>query len=883
MSGRLISNGVRTKFIQANSNLRPTSMVSYLDKQTPVLPESVSVKHMSYSERLSASENRAHSQLVATKIDREMKVLRGMAESSPSARRRWGWELLQNAKDVYTGSGVRVEINYDDVESILSFRHTGKPFSADNIRFLIEQISTKDRELDENGLRKETGRFGTGFLSTHLLSEVVQVSGVAKEPDLEHKQFSFSLDRSGDSLSEITSAVSEAKQSVQDIDSLPDYDLYDPDEFNTEFEFKLSDSLSHEVAKAGMKDLRCCLPFTLVFVSELDSVELTCADEQFKISYDGEVDNTDVRLTQFNGLSSDNGGETVSIATVTKGLTSVSILVEVLDDDEYSLQSIARNTPRLFCDFPLVGSEVFPFPAIINNPHFDPTDPRDGVYLKDSKRGNKVALNNQTIMSEAVECYRVLVDCAIEGEWGNLHLLADVRPLRRSVEWVSRAWFDENVAAPIRKIIAHQNIVTTANNSELSPILDDWDEPEIWFPKAASREVRDQIWELAAEWFPKSVPHKDHVELWNPLVWDECGQLTTEEFCKRVEEVESTSELASQLEDDDWVAWLNSFYEMLQADESNTDALVHNKSIFPNQHGEFCQLDSLHFDVGDIEDELKEILNLLGVDIRKRLADREIAFSIPGDRQIDRANVVGQIRSLVQEKCNDREVARSFREAFDALLKWFRANPTIAAESFPSLYRKKHLLYDEESVVENMDKAEQLDQLLKDSGVEDVVALRALISTDKRNPRLPLSEEILASLGITTIEEWEEALKDKDLAAMFSHESTPSTAMFLYVQGLIERAKESVLEHLESLDCYDVAEVEETAPTVLGGILKHGREIQLVIRPAYSGEVIIYYPAERSVLDFIDDAELWADTGDRQFQVTLGHILKTTEIQKFPV
>lgn len=107
--------------------------------------------------------------------------------------------------------------------------------------------------------------------------------------------------------------------------------------------------------------------------------------------------------------------------------------------------------------------------------------------------------------------------------------------------------------------------------------------------------------------------------------------------------------------------------------------------------------------------------------------------------------------------------------------------------------------------------------------------------------------------------------------------------MFLYVQGLIERAKESVLEHLESLDCYDVAEVEETAPTVLGGILKHGREIQLVIRPAYSGEVIIYYPAERSVLDFIDDAELWADTGDRQFQVTLGHILKTTEIQKFPV
>ena len=838
---------------------------------------------MNYSERLNASEHRAHSQLVATKIDHGMKELRGLAESSPSARRRWGWELLQNAKDVHDGSGVRVEITYDDVEGVLSFRHTGKPFSADNIRFLIEQISTKDRELDENGLRKETGRFGTGFLSTHLLSEVVQVSGVAKEADLEHKQFSFLLDRSGDSLSAITSSVSEAKQSLQDLDSLPDYELFDPDEFNTEFQFELSDQLSHEVAKAGIEDLRCCLPFTLVFVSELNSVELTCTDEQFEVSYDEKVDDTEVRLTQVDGLSSNSWGGAVSIATVTKGLTSVSILVEVFEDDEYSLQSIERDTPRLFCDFPLVGSEVFPFPAIINNPHFDPTDPRDGVYLKDTTRKNKLALNNQAIIAEAVECYRVLVNCAIEGNWSNLHVLADVRPLREKVDWVSRSWFNKNVAAPIREIIAHQKIVTTADNSELSPILDVWNEPEIWFPKAATREIREQIWKLAVEWFPQCIPHKDHIELWNPLIWDECGQLTTEKFCDRVAELKSTSELASKLKVDDWAAWLNRFYEMLEADESNTDALVHNKSIFPNQHGEFCSLDSLHYDVGNIEDELKEILTLLDVDIRKQLADRDIAFSIPGDRQIDRANIVGQIRSLVQEKCNDRGVACSFREAFDALLKWFRANPTIAAKSFPGLYRKKHLLYDEESVVENMDKAEQLDQLLKDSGAEDIVALRALISTNESNSSLPLTQEILASLGITTVEEWEKALEDKDLAAMFSHESTPSKEMFIYVQSLIEQAKQSVLEHLETLDQYDVSESEEVAPTVLGGILKHDREIQIVVRPAYSGEVIIYYPAERSVLDFIDDAELWADVGDRQFQVTLGHVLKTTKIQKFPV
>lgn len=56
------------------------------------------------------------------------------------------------------------------------------PFTADNIRFLIEQISTKSRNRSESK-SKTTGKFGTGFLTTHLLSEIVTVKGVAKEPD----------------------------------------------------------------------------------------------------------------------------------------------------------------------------------------------------------------------------------------------------------------------------------------------------------------------------------------------------------------------------------------------------------------------------------------------------------------------------------------------------------------------------------------------------------------------------------------------------------------------------------------------------------------------------------------------------------------------------
>lgn len=838
---------------------------------------------MTFIEKFAESESRAHSQLVATKLDGEMRKLRSQASSSPTARRRWGWELIQNAKDVHHGSGVEIEIHYDQQGHALFFRHSGKPFTADNIRFLIEQISTKDRGVDEHGIRKQTGRFGTGFLSTHLLSEIVHVTGVAEEPSNGRKQFTFTLDRSGKTPTEFTLAVENAKKSLQRLDSSPDLETYDATSLNTVFQFTLTDPLSHQVAKDGIADLQQSLPYTLIFVPEVNSVLLRSTGQKFKRSYYGKIGETQTTLSQVTIETMQGQKVVFSIATVTKGLTSVSVPVVYLEGGVFRLLRIEDNMPRLFCDFPLVGTETFPFPAIINNPHFDPTDPRDGVYLLESERERQLSVNNRKIIAEAIECYRDLARCAINGNWQNLHLLADVRQLRTKLDWVSSDWFNKNVATPIRNIVSHEKIVSTAGEIGLSTILDVIGDPEVWFPVSAKPELRAHIWRLASEWFPNSLPSEAHVELWYPLLWEDCGKLDSEAFCDRVARVGSMAELEKQLSSGDSVAWLNRFYVLLQSDEKNTQTLMHGKQIFPNQNGAFCNLDSLYADAGNIEEELKDILLLLGLDIRSRLANSCVDFDVPGNRVIDRAWVVGQIERFVYEKCDDAKVVKSFRPAFDALLKWFRANPELASTTFPSLHRAKYRLYDEDAVIENMDKAEQLEQLLADSGLENIGALRELLEQKNTKSRLPLSEAILASLGITSIDDWQEALKDKDLAEMFAHESTPTTEMFLFVQGLITRAKSAVAAHLQNLPEYDLSEMEETAPTVFGGIKKHGREIQIVVRPAYSGEVIIYYPAERNVLDFVDGSELWADTGDRQFEVTLGHILKKTRIQKFPI
>jgi hypothetical protein len=214
------------------------------------------------------------------------------------------------------------------------------------------------------------------------------------------------------------------------------------------------------------------------------------------------------------------------------------------------------------------------------------------------------------------------------------------------------------------------------------------------------------------------------------------------------------------------------------------------------------------------------------------------------------AYVIKEITSDVQEKTADREVAKRFRPAFQKLLLWFRENSERAAALFPMLHRKKHLLYDDEEILENIERAEQLGELLAEYDVKTVQDLRSVLAIRAGTSNLlPVTQEIIARMGITSVEEWVEALKDKDLAVLFSHQSTPTTDMFVYAQSLIKQAKQSIIAHLRTLPKYDLGELDETAPTVLAGIRKDGRPLMIVARPAHDGEVIIYYGSERDVLD----------------------------------
>ena len=95
-------------------------------------------------------------------------------QSMASAGMRWPFELLQNALDFGPRTGnSSVAIHLSCEQSIVAFEHDGVPFTSNDLAALLSGGSSKDFESEVT-----TGRFGTGFLVTHVLAERTTLQGL---------------------------------------------------------------------------------------------------------------------------------------------------------------------------------------------------------------------------------------------------------------------------------------------------------------------------------------------------------------------------------------------------------------------------------------------------------------------------------------------------------------------------------------------------------------------------------------------------------------------------------------------------------------------------------------------------------------------------------
>ena len=153
-------------------------------------------------------------------------------------------------------------------------------------------------------------------------------------------------------------------------------------------------------------------------------------------------------------------------------------------------------------------------------------------------------------------------------------------------------------------------------------------------------------------------------------LWTNALKCWYEEHPKEIEQYANIKGLKNKvreknLNENDLVKWMNSYLNFLKL--NSTDRNFENLKIFPNQNGDFCVLNNLHFDSG-FPEEFKDILKkYFNIDKREILLDKEI-ISYNSHKimpEIDVVNdIVSEFNKIKKEECN-KEKAKTI--AFEIL------------------------------------------------------------------------------------------------------------------------------------------------------------------------------------------------------------------------
>jgi len=1012
--------------------------------------------------KIDAIKQEAYETNVANRI---LDLLRNLRYSSnENSPRRWIWELVQNAKDVVNSTGkIKIQVTFDEEKQILEFSHNGAPFTLKHLIYLMEQVSTKDRSNGDSSSKK-TGKFGTGFLTTHLLSTKVLVSGILLE-DSTPQSFEVMLDRSGKNKEELLSAISNTDAQLKS--SLTDA-IYFEDNYNTSFKYQL-DQRGMQVAKQGLEDLDISIPYVLSLIPEIECITIQpqgkryCVEKITDLSLEG---GKVYRVVSKLGYTKKN----TYIFVLTKN--DVSILLPIYNENKIpACDKIPESLPRIFCDFPLIGTHDFSFPVVINSARFNPTEPRDGIFLTDTE--DELIEENKEIMREAVQLYKIFLDFTVEKQWVKIFNASYTREVVKK-DWLSYEWIKNNVLNKCREVIKYTTLVDTHIGIRES-LYDILEEQQINIPNSRDKEVRNTIWKLANEIDYDFLPLQEETHEWYATLWSECRNLSVKELVEHISDFKNIHTLSSKLKSQSAVDFLSALYNLIAEHvELLTEIKNDHIAIIPNQNGDFCFYSQVHLDK-NIEDEYKNIVTLLGEDIRSALILKEIEIiplqisnSLDSNYIIERikdlldsddytnanyytacfsiiglyteqenkdsvtinnfvyelygsnysygANPIRDFSEELREKalrkiCNRivddiskqksvhtlaMKISKTYDEAlnflagiidflriqkFDnyferkqsilpnqygiftpkdslfldceiddclkdlahiasydirkellsqkvcleiprektnadlsthienyarknysnktiantdwasfrrQLFLWIKDHPEESRRLFPTLSDNKHWLYDEDEIATNMKKAEKVESMMDELGIDSIDVLKEMlksVSPEKHEDTSKnlISDDVLIQWGIDSPEALEKAFSNKQFANEFCRESSHTVENFEYVQGIIERAKNTIISYLSQRTDYDLTNIEQIAETTFV-VKKNGEEIYLITRPSDGGEIRLYYDTEKDTLDFTKDWELWVEDGKSMPEkITFGRIIKLTGINRIPL
>ena len=561
-------------------------------------------------------------------------------------RKRWIWELLQNAHDARQDNGIIVEVRYDVQKRKLVFLHNGRGFKAGEIAHLIKSGTTKD-ENDE----ATHGKFGRGFLTTHLLSPTVNITGQLND----ESWFDFVLERDRESKNTLADSLERSKDAFLNSISVNKPEI--PENFTTQFVYPICEQKQEVAVNEGIALLKQCAPYVLIFNGEFLSINIVESDKTMCFK----VNNSPIPVaSDIQQVTVVKNEAKMEYLLAQNQHQKTSVAVQMKSNSENPICLSVENIPKLFSAFPLVGTDLLSFPAVINNPNFLLPADRDGVQFD----------KNRKIFEGASNLLIDLINHAALRCWKSVHQWAKIPHPDSLSNQMDTGW-EECIKNLIKSIQQTPSVQTLSGEpkSLLESIL-------------AVTEKRENVivlWDLLHDWqeYREKLPKRDEAVGWYDVIksFQGCELIGFDgrKLATDIQDCSSLKVLQNMLQDVCGVKWLDRFYDFLKKDELFNN-MVPEFSFVPNQVGMFCKLSVLNRDKY-IDEELKDIDQILGGNLRERLRDKSLTSleDMDDTKDLNNDKIIGDLIDDLKNKARDTEhlqSAEKFRDASVRLFAW---------------------------------------------------------------------------------------------------------------------------------------------------------------------------------------------------------------------
>lgn len=782
-------------------------------------------------------------------------------------RRRWIWELIQNANDCATEDGVTIWIETDNDKLI--FSHDGYIFTYDNLVDLITQISSKRTTDDE----EVVGKFGTGFISTHLISEIVTIKGIYhnQKKSMDYKSLELVIDRSGKTDIEIKESIVNSLNHLEIIDSSQNINwCYEKGTPTTSFVYDLTYNRSGDITeaiKSGISDLDKSIAFVFAFSSKINRVNFnktTYLRTNNKIKINENMHIIEVEKRCEATLQPPSCRKVLVCSDQTKDVSTATLIESHGDNNVFRCLPM-KDMTKLYCSFPLIGTEYFCFPIALHSPRFKVLQERNDI--------NEGHSTNKDIIETGVRLYEEIIKFTSMNNWSNLYNLCFMNNSKDTS-------LQKEVFNSIQAIYNFLPIVDVDDEMKVGS------KESLYFNKEGQaihrtnvpfmdkEEHSDKLWELINIIKTKPIPTKESSKYWAMI--SPKNKVTLQTVYDNFLKDKTMSDLIKCFDSVEHVMpWLNRLYSLWIESSTNQDFL--SKGIVPNQNEQFVEVSKLKLDE-NIDEELKDVLLFFEPDFKAKLLHKGInSLTDIKMSSFNNEMVANKISDHVREQfsnesSNTVKRTNEIQDIFNKLSDWFLKNPDRAKSLFKDIFDKKYQLSTQEETIRRLELATNVESTMNKNNLE-LAQLDILIEESARLLQMFEDGEVMLS---------------EDAKKLFEHISSKSIYSKKVLDDMINRSVINVYNYLSENRFYKFELPleewkEKKHSTTVFPAIKNDKKINVLIRPSDGNKIIFYEDAELEALDSAN-CELWTDNGAGIVKmITLGHLIKTTGITSIPL